>query len=69
MMAEFLELMTPSSQRFYAYSYGGDWFPLLRHFAESGQRAFGHIVNFETFVQDDGSKFPVRACQVRKVEA
>lgn len=66
--ADFWQLTTPAGQRFYAYSYGGDWLPLLRHFARSSQRAIGFVVNFETFVQDDNRKFPLSACDVQKVQ-
>jgi hypothetical protein len=67
--ADFWQLTTPAGQRFFAYSFGGDgWLARLRHFAQTSNRAFGMVVNFETFVQDDNRKFPLSACQVQKVE-
>ena len=67
--AEFWQLDTPSGRRFYAYGYGGEgWLDYLRDFASSEQRMLGSIVNFETFVQDDGQRFAVSACKVGKVE-
>lgn len=70
LMSEFWHLKTPTGQRFYAYSYGGvGWPELLRDFARSEDRAVGEIVNFETFVQDDGKRFALEECKVQKVEA
>ena len=67
--ADFWQLTTPAGQRFYAYSYGGEgWLPRLRHFAQSSDRALGFVVNFETFVQEDGQRFPLSACQAQKVQ-
>ena len=69
LMAEFWQLDTPAGQRFYAYGYGGEgWFDYLRDFASSEERMLGSIVNFETFVQDDGQRSAISACQVGKVE-
>ncbi len=67
--ADFWQLTTPAGQRFYAYSYGGDgWLALIRHFAQTSNRASGMVVNFETFVQDDNKTYPLSACQVEEVQ-
>jgi hypothetical protein len=69
LLAEFWQLDTPAGQRFFAYSYGGvGWMDYLRDFAGSEERMMGSIVNFETFVQDDGQRFPLSACKVAKVK-
>ncbi len=69
LMAEFWQLDTPAGQRFYAYGYSDEgWLDYLRDFASSDQRMLGSIVNFETFVQDDGQRFAMSACKVCKVE-
>jgi hypothetical protein len=68
LMAEFWQLETPAGQRFLAYHFSGvGWMDLLRDFARCEDRAIGFIVNFETFVQDDGCRFPVGDCDIRKV--
>jgi len=70
MMPEWWRLETPADQSFYVYGFGGDkknYLALFRDFAASEGRAVGRIVNFDTFVQDDGRTFPVRACKVAKV--
>jgi hypothetical protein len=70
MMAESWQLETPAGQRFYAYGYGGvGWMEFLLDFARSEGRAIGEIVNFETFVQDDGQRFSLSECRAQKVDA
>jgi hypothetical protein len=71
MMAEFWRLETPQGQPFYAYRYGGDnknWLATIRNFAGSEGRSVGRIENFDTFVQDDGRRFPLDACVCTKVK-
>lgn len=68
LLAEFWQLDTPAGHRFYAYSYGGaGWLDFLRDFATVEQRMLGTIVNFETFVQDDGQAFSLGACRICKI--
>jgi hypothetical protein len=70
MHAEFLRLETPASQAFYAYEYSGDkenYFAFIRDFGATENRAVGRILNFDTFVQEDGRKFPPSACKCMKV--
>lgn len=66
--AELWQLETPAGRQFYAYFYAGNgWLDYLRDFARSEERVIGSIVNFETFVQDDGQRFPLSDCKVAKV--
>jgi hypothetical protein len=70
MHAEFLRLETAASQAFYAYEYSGDkenYFASIREFGATENRAVGRILNFDTFVQEDGRKFPLSACKWMKV--
>ena len=69
LMSEFWRLETPAGQVFFAYGFGGDkeaWLALLRDFATAEGRAIGWIENFDTFVQDDGRRFPLAACVCTK---
>jgi hypothetical protein len=71
MMSQFWRLETPGGQAFYAYSYGGDkenWLGTIRDFAASEGRTVGRIENSDTFVQDDGRRFPLAACTCTKVK-
>jgi|GEM_PF-5845719 len=70
MTPEWWRLETPAGQVFYVYGFGGDkknYLALFRDFAAAEGRAVGRIVNFDTFVLDDGHTFPLSACQCTKV--
>ena len=70
MMARFWRLETPGGRRFYVYDTATEgWLDILRDFASSEERMLGSIVNFETFVQDDGQQFPISDCEVLKVDS
>ena len=69
MLAEFWRLETPARQAFYAHEYNGDkknWFAVVQDFGAAENRAVGRIVNFDTFVQEDGRKFSLSACKCIK---
>lgn len=71
MIAEFWRLETPAGRVFFVYGYGGDkdrWEAVIRAFAAAEGRLVGRIENFDTFVQDDGQKFPLANCRATKVK-
>jgi len=71
LMSEFWRLETPAGLVFFAYGFGGDkeaWLALLRDFAAAEDRAFGCIENSDTFVQDDGRRFPLATCKCMEVK-
>jgi len=69
MMSRFWELTTPEGCHFYAYDYNGEGFlDFFGHLAKEKNIKTGTIVNFETFVQDDGKRFPISSCEISKVD-
>lgn len=65
--SEFWELTTPAGKRFFAYRCAGlDWLDVFREQGREQGREVGQIVNYETFVQDDGQSFPISECQLIK---
>ncbi len=46
----------------------GGWGDYLDALARADGRRLGSIVNFETFVQDDGERFPLHECRIDKVD-
>jgi hypothetical protein len=70
--AEFWRLTAPSGPSFYAYGYSGDnrvWLETIQAFAARDGRAVGSIENGDTFVQEDGCRFPLNECRIVKMKA
>ena len=63
--SEFWELTTPAGKRFFAYRCAGlDWLDVFRDQGQLQNREVGQIVNYETFVQDNGQCFPISECKL-----
>jgi hypothetical protein len=67
MMSRFWELKTPAGKRFFAYSCAGlGWLEVFREQGQAQGREVGQIINYETFVQDNGDRFPISECTLKK---
>ena len=67
MGSRFWELTTPAGKRFFAYKCAGlGWLSVFREQGQEQGRKVGQIVNYETFVQDDGQRFPISECKLIK---
>jgi len=65
---EFWRLETPTGQQFLSYGFTSEYRKAQLHdFARSQKRSLGSIINFETFVRDDGGRFRIDQCKMKNV--
>jgi hypothetical protein len=70
LMSQFWRLITPAGKSFFAYRFGGDidgWRQSIQRLGVAQGRTIGRIENFDTFVQVDGNKYPISACDCAKL--